>query len=75
MIKFGSLMSAAILVFGLSAGSMAAAVPQSAAPAAGAGAPTADAGAAASNTPKAHRHKSAHKVRSKTAKKTAVAAK
>ena len=70
MMKSGSLISAAVLVFGLSAGSMAVALPQSAAP-------TADAGAAASDAPKAtHKHKSSHKAsHSKKSKKPAVAAK
>jgi hypothetical protein len=58
MIKSGSLIGAAILVFGLCAGSIA--LPQSAV--------AADAGAASSDAPKAtHKHKSSHKKSKKTA--------
>jgi hypothetical protein len=70
MIKSGSLITAAILVFGLSAGSIA--LPQSAA--------AADVGAASSDAPKAtHKHKSSHKYSHKSShkksKRTASAAK
>jgi len=63
MIKSASLISAALLVFGLAAGSMTADVARAAAPTAD------DAGARASDAPKAtHKHKSSHKSSHKSHK-------
>jgi hypothetical protein len=67
MLKSVSLITAALLVFGLSAGSMAADLPTSAAPMA-ADAPASDAPAKTT-----HKHKSSHK--SKKSKKTASSTK
>jgi len=63
MKKSASIISAALLVFGLAAGSMAADAPKT----------TADAGAASSDAPKAHKHKTSHKSARKKAKKAAKA--
>ncbi len=63
MIKSASLISAALLVFGLAAGSCMA---QSAPTGASAAAPTTDA-------PKAHKHKTAHSKKAKKKKTTPAA--
>ncbi len=63
MIKSASLIGAALLVFGLAAGSMAADAPKSAAPMA--------ADASSSDAPKAaHKHKAKKSKKAKKAKKT-----